>query len=140
MEKRKAYIQISEKRSSSIWTYFTIIIMPIVFLALSIYYGQFFRNIFMFFSVVLTVISCIAAVLALKDKERGIKRKLKRKPRPIPNWIEIPFFIGIIAITAGLKFGYYIIPSCWLITWIALANFDHLIKATYEEEPNEDKS
>jgi len=94
----------------------------------------FFINIFMFSTIIFTLFICFACVSAYDDKEKGVKRVKPKQKVFFPKGTLHVFFIIMIAISAGLKLGYFSIAACWLLSWIASCSLRTHVRATYIKE------
>jgi len=107
-----------------------------IFLAITLlcFVNPFFQHLLIFLSVMTTIASVGGCIGAYNDKKNGVKRSRPTQKRFFPKWSLHAFFGFMIMITAGLKLGYYIVPLCWVISWVALYSGIQHIKATYEDE------
>ncbi len=112
--------------------------IPIALLILALPF-PFFRHVFTFGSIIITVICCFAVYVAYEDKKNGVIRtRPTKKGVVLPKWLKTTFFLTMICLSAGLRLGFYIVPVCWLINWLALVSFQAHIEDTYKDEPKED--
>jgi len=102
--------------------------------ALFCFVNPFFKQLFIFSSVIAMIISVASCVSAYKDKENGIERDKPTQKRFFPKWTLHVFFIIMIGISAGLGLGYYFIAVCWVISWAAMWSGIQHIKATWKKE------
>lgn len=107
--------------------------IPTVLLCLALPF-PFFRHIFTFGSFIITAVAIFGCYAAYEDKEHGVKRDRPVKGFSLPGWCKHAFFLFIIAASAGLRLGWYLVPIFWLINWICLTSLQSHIRATYREE------
>jgi len=103
-------------------------------IALFSFVNPFFRHLLIFLSVLATITSVMGCFCSYDDKKNGIKRSRPKRRGVFPKWTFHVFFAIMIAVTAGLELGYYIIPVCWVISWVMLHSGIQHIKATYEDK------
>jgi hypothetical protein len=111
----------------------TFYLVPVALLLLALPF-PFFRHVFTFGSFVITIIAALGCYAAYEDKEHGVKRDRPAKGFTLPSWSKHAFFLFVIAVSAGLRLGWYIVPVLWLINWICLVSLQSHIRATYREE------
>lgn len=105
--------------------------IPILLLLLSIPFA-FFRHLFNFSSMALAVLFVLSALALVEDDKNGIKRdRPKKKDFKFPTWFRIMFFIVIILVSAGLRYGYYVTPLAWIVIWICLENDMRLLEKSW---------
>jgi hypothetical protein len=78
----------------------------------------------------------LGAMAAKEDLDKGPKRV-----RPatwgtanIPIWFKIGFFLFMIAITAGLRLGFYVVPVAWVLIWAAIYSILNYIEKSFIED------
>jgi hypothetical protein len=96
----------------------------------------FFRHVLTFSSIILAIICVLGAMAAKEDLDKGPKRV-----RPatwgtanIPIWFKIGFFLFMIAITAGLRLGFYVVPVAWVLIWAAIYSILNYIEKSFIED------
>jgi len=131
-----AKISIAPKANTKVGslTFFTV---PIVLLLLAIPF-PFFRHIFTFASFIVTIIAALSCYAAYEDMRNGVKRNRPAKGFTMPKWFKHAFFIFIIAVSAGLRLGWYLVSILWVINWVCLVSAHSHVKATYL--PKEDNN
>jgi hypothetical protein len=107
--------------------------VPIALLLLALPF-PFFRHIFTFASFIIAPITVLGCYAAYEDKEHGVKRDRPPKGFSLPSWCKHAFFLFIIAGSAGLRLGWYIVPVIWVINWVCLVSLQSHMEATYREE------
>jgi hypothetical protein len=108
--------------------------VPIILLCLALPF-PFFRHIFTFGSFVVTILAILGCISAYEDKMHGVKRdKPINRGFTLPSWFKHVFFAFMIALSAGLRLGWYTVPVLWVINWACLVSLQSHIKATYREE------
>lgn len=112
--------------------------IPILTMILALPF-PFFRHIFTFSTVIVTIILCIAVGMAYEDKKNGVVRSRPTKNKfVLPKWFKPAFFLFMIAGSAGLRLGWYIVSICWLINWGCFVAFQKHMEATYKESVKKD--
>lgn len=90
---------------------------PTLFLMLSSFY-PIFKNTFNFISVLYALCYVLLTFVVRSDYRNGVKWTKVDKPAIKPvHVLMLLFFPAMILTTATLNTGYYIIPSCWVISW-----------------------
>jgi hypothetical protein len=80
----------------------------------------------------LAVLFVLSALALVEDDKNGIKRdRPKKKDFKFPTWFRIMFFIVIILVSAGLRYGYYVTPLAWIVIWICLENDMRLLEKSW---------
>ena len=102
--------------------------------ALFCFVNPFFRQLFIFSSLIATIISVTGCVSAYKDKENGVERDRPTQKRFFPKWTFHVFYITMIIISAGLGLAYYLVAIAWLISWASMWSGVQHIKATWKKE------
>jgi len=116
------------------WFFFGI---PVLVLILSLRF-PFFQHVFTFGTFLLTVLMAMGCSAAYDDKKKNVERV---RPKPEnrfnpPKWFKPTFFIAMIALSAGLRLGWYLVPLCWIVIWICIESIASHVRAGY---PKEDK-
>ena len=134
MSEYKPKITVSETANPKLGAVFFFGI-PVLVLLLSLRF-PFFQHIFTFGTFLLTVLLALGCGAAYEDKKNNVKR-----PRPAPGrrfeppkWFKPTFFIVMIALSAGLRLGWYLVPLCWLANWIMIESIAQHIRAGYPKE------
>jgi len=109
--------------------------VPILVLLLAFPF-PFFRHVFTFGSVIITILGVFAVIMAYKDKRNGVVRPA-RPNFQLPKWFLPTFFLTMVIASAGMRLGWYIVPLCWLINWGTFISTMRRIRATYKKEPKE---
>ena len=107
--------------------------IPIVLLLLALPF-PFFRHIFTFGSFVVAVLTGFGCYAAYEDRQHGVKRNRPDEGFNLPKWVKHAFFLFIIAGSAGLRLGWYLVPILWLISWMCMVSLQSHIQATYKED------
>lgn len=128
-----------ENRVNSKWITILFFAVPLimVFLALGM---PFFRHIVTFGTFIFTAFFFLGAMAAKDDRDAGVKRKRPEVTFKVPEWMPHVFFVIMILISAGLRLGWYLVPVCWLASWVFFYSLRAHIRATYIDEPSESKS
>jgi hypothetical protein len=130
-DKDNPYIKMDEKvnvkRATLTWFGIPTIVAV---LALGI---PFFRHILTFGSFILAAIVAFGCYVAYEDKNNGVERKRPISDWEKPAWLNTAFFLFMIAITAGLRCGWYFGALAWLIHWVAFVSLQAHIRATYKD-------